>query len=191
MADFVVVTTTSTSLNFLIYVQNLYLSQKQRGQSRFPSYRVPYFVFHEQFEENFRQLWATILAEMNENPVNDLKFFYEQKDVLAAQLFNGQAVGSVKFEDVYQTFQNWWGSFVGSFAIERAADDKMSQLYTDLTMKYAVDFDQLTVSILYDDYVFASHETPYEMKITSIPEIYLRYEDVVARIVGDVIVEGE
>lgn len=191
MANLLVVTTTSTSLNFLIYVQNLYLSQKEQGKNRFPSYRVPYSIFHENFEDNFRQLWVTVLKQISENPENDAKFFYEEKEVFGHTLCNGEAISTVKFEDIYRTFQNWWGSFAGGFAIERAAGDKMSQLYFDLTNKHEVNLEKITMSILYDDCVFAAHQTMQTMAITSVPEVYRRYGDVVDRVLGEVIAAGD
>lgn len=184
MVNGILQTTTSTSLNFLIYVQNLYLSQRELGKHRFPSYRVPFSVFHENFEENFQELWETIVNSLKENHDNDLKLFYEQKALFSERLFGEQAVYSVKFEDVYRTFQNWWGSFAGSFAIERAADDKVSQLYHELTTARNGLTNKWTMSILYDDCAFASHKRMETLTITSIPEIHIRYADVVERMLA-------
>lgn len=182
MANFTLKTTTSTSLNFLIYIQNLYLSQRENGKNRFPSYRVPFSVFHEDFEANFHLLWETILEKMKENPDSDTQIFHEEKALFSTKLFNEQAVSAVKFEDIYRTFQNWWGSFAGSFAIQRAADDKVNQLYVELTTTQQASVNQFVVSILYDDCVFTEHKTTPTWAITSIPEIYIRYQDVVDRI---------
>lgn len=183
MTNFTLVTTTSTSLNFLIYVQNLYSSQKERVKNIFPSYRVPVSIFNDNFEESFCELWDKIVEALEENTENDMKLFYEQKTLFCKYLFNEQAVSTVKFEDIYRTFQNWWGSFAGSFAIERAADDKVSQLYFELTNGEREPLlESFSVSILYDDCVFAEHKKTATMAITSIPEIYIRYTDVVDRI---------
>lgn len=175
---------TSTSLNFLIYIQNLYLSQRESGDNRFPSYRVPFAVFHERFEENFKDLWEIISTRMEENPTVDQQLFYEEKELFSSHLFNNQAVFAVKFDDIHRTFQNWWGSFAGSFAIGRAADNKISQLYAELAQKYSEkEFaNKISVSILYDECMFADLNNSHSFIITSIPEIYRRYSDVIDRI---------
>ncbi|MER2105978.1 MAG: hypothetical protein ABS949_03485 [Solibacillus sp.] len=111
-----------------------------------------------------------------------MQLFHEEKELFSTKLFNEQAVSAVKFEDIYRTFQNWWGSFAGSFAIQRAADDKVSQLYVELTTMHEASTNKLTVSILYDDCVFAEYKKISTLTITSIPEIHIRYQDVVDRI---------
>lgn len=184
MADFTLTTNTSISLNFLIYLQNLYLSQLDREKNRFPSYRVPFSIFHEDFEKNFNALWEDVVSRIEANEVNDYKLFHEDKTLFSKSLFNEQAVSSVKFEDIYRSFQNWWGSFAGSFAIGRAADDKVSQLYHELANQQGekVAAEKLYISILYDDCILAQLDKTEKINITSIPEIHIRYKDVVKRL---------
>lgn len=182
MANFTLKTSASTSLNFLIYIQNLYLSQRESGKSRFPSYRVPFSIFHENFEENFQLLWETIFAKIEEKPERDQDIFHKEKEQFVTKLFNEQAASLVKFEDIHRTFQNWWGSFAGNFAIERAADDKMSQLYYDLTNTQQRTEGELAVSILYDDCAFSVPKTMQNGLIVSIPEMYVRYSEVIERL---------
>lgn len=80
-------TEASYALNFLAYIQNIFLNQKS-GQEE---YRFPYilskYIVKEDFELRYKELWDEIRQKVSEDPENDMKIFYEEKDLFHQRLF--------------------------------------------------------------------------------------------------------
>ena len=62
--SFTIHTNASHCLNFMIYIQNIYLNQKEKtGNLRFP-YIARQFNFSTNFEANFKELWHTLRKQI-------------------------------------------------------------------------------------------------------------------------------
>jgi len=63
---------TPYTLNFLIYLQNIYLNQKQREeQFKFP-YLTEMIRFYDDFEMKFKELWEDISIKLSEDDGNSI-----------------------------------------------------------------------------------------------------------------------
>lgn len=66
----------SYSLNFLVYIQNLFLNRNQnKDEWKFP-YLPSRCVFQEDFEMRYREVWNEGARRISENPINVLEIFH-------------------------------------------------------------------------------------------------------------------
>ncbi len=68
-------TEASYTLNFLIYLQNIYLNQNRYDDFKFP-YHSSQIAFKKEFEVEFRSLWNKFSQEIAEHHRNDMKLFH-------------------------------------------------------------------------------------------------------------------
>lgn len=126
-------TETSFALNFLIYIQNIFLNQSRNEEDlRFP-YSSTKIAFKEDFELKYEELWTEISQRISDDTKNDIRTFYEEKDLFFQRLFSIDTDSFQNFNEIYKTFKVWWNSFVGRFSIERSVDEMGQKLYWDLS----------------------------------------------------------
>lgn len=176
-------TDASTSLNFLIYIQNIFLNQNRKtNKFKYPNFTVPPFLFKPNFENCFRTLWNDVCQGIDKDVSNDFllgDFYYHE-------LFNANEENLQKFNEIRQSFQIWWGSLAGQFSIESSIDEPRDLLYRDLKIlfdKYNFSPKQLiSVYVIYDDYVFETGPaTPYFI-VVSISTFYIHYKNLLGEI---------
>ncbi|MEI3614811.1 hypothetical protein [Pseudogracilibacillus sp. SO30301A] len=142
----------SFSLNFLIYIQNIFFNQNQKDL-RFP-YLSTRIEFNEDFKLNYKELWNEISQGISNNNKNDLKIFYEEKDLFYQRLFVVDADNLKNFNEICKTFKVWWDSPAGHFSIERSVDEIGYRLYWDLAnllaQKGIEPQKELNISLIYD-----------------------------------------
>ena len=61
--SFTIHTNAPHCLNFMIYIQNIYLNQKKKENLKFP-YIARQFNFSTNFEANFKELWHSLRKQM-------------------------------------------------------------------------------------------------------------------------------
>lgn len=75
--SFTIHTNTPHCLNFMIYIQNIYLNQKGKKEN----FRFPYIAktlhFSSDFETNFKELWHSLRKQIA-NDRYDLQFFMKK-----------------------------------------------------------------------------------------------------------------
>jgi hypothetical protein len=178
-------TDTSFTLNFLIYIQNIYLNQnRNEDDQRFP-YLSTKMMFKDDFEIKYKELWDEVLQKIFSSD-NDLKIFYEDKDLLYQKLFENSTESSKSFNEVYKAFQVWWGSFAGRFSIERSVDETGHKLYVDLTnwlMQIGKSPQRrLHISLVYDECVLANLPVSSYLAVIPTKEFFINYKELVPRI---------
>lgn len=147
---------TSFSLNFLIYIQNIFLNQNQNQNKR--DLRFPYLLtgieFSDDFKLKYKELWNEISQRVFNNNDNDLKIFYKEKDLFYQRLLVVDSANLDNFKEIYKTFKVWWESPAGYFAIERSVDEVGHRLYWDLATLLAKKGiepqKELNISLIYD-----------------------------------------
>ena len=82
--SFTIYTNASHCLNFMIYIQNMYLNQKKTGNLRFP-YIARQFNFSTNFETNFKELWHSLRKQIA-NERYDLQIFHEENHIFYEKL---------------------------------------------------------------------------------------------------------
>ena len=181
----VIETDTSFTLNFLIYIQNIYLNQnRNEGEPRFP-YLSTKMVFKEDFEIRYKALWSEVSQKIFTSD-NDMKICYEDKDLFYQKLFENSSDNLKSFNEVYKTFQVWWGSFAGRFSMERSVDETSHTLYVDLTnwlmQRGKTPLKRLHISLIYDECVLANTPVSSYLAIIPIRDFFINYKELVPRI---------
>lgn len=153
-----IVINTPYTLNFMIYIQNCYMNERERGLAenvKFPYYNEP-FTFQPDFEVQFQQLWEELAEKVADSKFNEMKLFYEQKNMFKERLLNGEPA----FEQLFKSFDSWWSSLAGRYAVERATDGPVQTIYNELSVlvknEQIVPVKALHISALYDRCAFVN-----------------------------------
>lgn len=176
----------SYSLNFLIYIQNVYLNQKQQKEQ----FKYPYYLakltFKEDFVLNFKELWGSVAQRISEDDLNDIKIFYDEKDAYYQALFEETANSSNEFQELYKSFQVWWDSLAGKLSVERAVDKLGYNLYREmaeaLLQKGIVPQKYFSLSLIYDECELATSERISYFAVIPIDDFHLHSKELVPKL---------
>ncbi|ASN05801.1 hypothetical protein [Virgibacillus necropolis] len=176
----------SSALNFLIYIQNIFLNQNpNEDELRFP-YFSKRIAFKKDFELKYEELWNEVSQKVFDDNVNDVRIFYEEKDLFYQSLFEIDACSFKEFSEIHKTFQVWWNSFAGSFSLERSVDEVGQKLYVDLTnslsQRKIEPCSELHISLLYDECLLANPEVTSNFAILPVKEFFIKYKDLVRKL---------
>lgn len=179
-------TDTSFALNFLIYIQNIFLNQSRNEEDlRFP-YLSTKIAFKEDFELKYEELWTEISQKISDDSKNDLRAFYEEKDLFFHRLFSIDTDSFKNFIEIYKTFKVWWNSFVGFFSIERSVDEMGQKLYWDLSnllvQKAKEPKKELNISLIYDDCLLANAQFTSYFAVLPISDFFVKYKELVPKL---------
>ncbi len=179
------VTDTSFALNFLIYIQNIYLNQNEEKEKlRFP-YLSTKMAFKDDFEIQYKELWEEVAERIGNDNINGPTPFYGEKDLFYQRLFVNDEVSLMDFHETYKTFEVWWNSFTGYFTIERSIDEKGQQLYEDisdfLVQKGMEPKSRLKISLIYDESLLADTQFSSYFAVLPIKEFFVHYEELVSK----------
>ncbi|MED2040987.1 hypothetical protein P4V58_28380 [Bacillus wiedmannii] len=180
--SFTIHTNTSYCLNFMIYIQNIYLNQKENKENlRFP-YIAKQVNFSTDFEANFKELWHTLRKQIN-NDRYDLQIFYEENHIFYEMLFDTQLCNEESFKELVCSFKVWWTSIAGQHSLECSVSGYSTQLYNDLVLYVQQNeiepLQQLHINLLYDDCVFVKNNTTSYAAILPTKRFFINYRDVV------------
>ncbi|MFL1663812.1 hypothetical protein ACPCHR_06035 [Bacillus bombysepticus] len=180
--SFTIHTNASHCLNFMIYIQNMYLNQKEKkGNLRFP-YITKTLHFSTDFKTNFKELWLT-LRKQTANDRYDLQIFHEENHIFYEKLFNTQLCNEDSFKELVCSFQVWWTSIVGQLSLERSVDEYGQQLFNDLVLYLKQNeiepLQQLHISLLYDDCLLVKENISSYSAILPTKTFFINYRDVV------------
>ncbi|MEB9164059.1 hypothetical protein [Bacillus thuringiensis] len=175
-------TKTPHCLNFMIYIQNIYLNQKGKKEN----FRFPYITktlhFSTDFKINFKELWLT-LRKQTANDRYDLQIFHEENHIFYEKLFNTQLCNEDSFKELVCSFQVWWTSIVGQLSLERSVDEYGQQLFNDLVLYLKQNeiepLQQLHISLLYDDCLLVKENISSYSAILPTKTFFINYRDVI------------
>ena len=181
--SFTIHTNTSYCLNFMIYIQNIYLNQHENKENlRFP-YIARQLNFSTDFEDHFKDLWHTLRKQIP-NDRYDLQIFYEENNIFYEKLFDNQLCNEESFKEILYSFKVWWTSIAGQHSLEWSVSEYSRQLYNDLVLYLKQNeiepLQQLHISLLYDDCVFAKENISSDSAILPTKAFFIGYRDVVA-----------
>lgn len=179
---------TPFTLNFLIYLQNIYLNQKQKGeQFKFP-YLTELILFCDDFEVKFKELWEDISIEISEDASNgvDLNLFNDEKNLFYEKLFIPNSDSLKTYNEIHIGFRVWWSSYAGSFSVERAIDDPSHNIYMELTNSLKKNEiepkKQLNISLIYDECLLSNTEFYSYFTVLSIANIHANHKELVFKL---------
>lgn len=179
---FTIHTNTSHCLNFMIYIQNMYLNQKEKKENlRFP-YIAKQLNFSTDFEANFKELWHTLRKKITDDKY-DSQIFYDENYIFYEKLFDTQLCNEDSFKELVYSFKVWWTSIAGQLSLEWSISEYSTQLYNDLVLYLKQNqiepLQQLHISLLYDDCVFTKDNITSYSAILPTKHFFMSYSDVV------------
>lgn len=174
------------SLNFLVFLQNIFLNQNQNKEEfKFPYIPIKY-IFKEEFESCFKKLWDEVSQRISEHPMNDIKIFKEEKELFYRRLFKESDDNLAIYTEIYQSYKIWWDSFAGRFSVERSIDDKGQKLYIDLTNslleKEIAPQKELNISLIYDECLIVNVEVSTYFAVLSTKDFFVKYKELVPKL---------
>ncbi|MBA9029437.1 hypothetical protein [Peribacillus huizhouensis] len=178
-------TEASCALNFLIYIQNIYLNQNLSKEE----YKFPYFPlkvdFKEEFELKYKELWGEISQRISDHHSNGVKIFHEKKDLYFQSLFIDNKDSYKNYSEIYQTFRVWWDSLAGGFSIERSIDEKSEKLYVELAnsliQREIVPQKELNIYLVYDECLLNLEVSSY-FAVLSVKDFFVKYKELVPKL---------
>lgn len=174
------------SLNFLVYIQNIFLNQsKGKEEFKFP-YTSTKYIFQEEFELRFKKLWDEVLKRISEHPINDMKIFKDEKGLFYQRLFVEGDENLKNYTEMYQSFKIWWDSFAGRFSVERSIDEKGQKLYVELAnslKQRGVELQKdLSISLIYDESSLSDlGGSPY-FAVIPIKDFFIKYKELLSKL---------
>ncbi|MEC1523925.1 hypothetical protein P9D43_18150 [Neobacillus niacini] len=179
-------TDTSFSLNFLIYIQNIFLNQNENEEDlRFP-YLSTRITIKEDFELKYEELWNEISQRIYDDNKNDVRTFYEEKDLFYQRLFVMDDDSFKNFNEIHKTFKVWWNSFAGRFSIERSIDEMGQKLYWELAnslvQREIEPKKELNISLIYDECLLANAQISSYFAVLPIKDFIVNYKDLVPKL---------
>ncbi|WP_042148281.1 hypothetical protein [Paucisalibacillus sp. EB02] len=175
-------------LNYLIYLQNIYLNQKQREeQLKFP-YFSEMIMFNANFEMQFKELWDDVLNRISRDEGNsiDIKIFHEESYLFYKKLLIHNSDSLKIYNEIYKGFRVWWSSLAGSFSVERSIDDPSNHLYDELTnylRKNEIEpKKQLNISLIYDECLLANTGGYSYSAVHSIKDFIVNKEELLLKL---------
>ncbi|MCR6792879.1 hypothetical protein ACTT1L_01780 [Bacillus sp. FH] len=180
--SFTIHTNAPHCLNFMIYIQNIYLNQKEKKENlKFP-YIARQFNFSTNFEANSKELWHSLRKQMA-NDKYDSQIFYDENHIFYENLFDNHLCNKELFKELICSFKVWWTSIAGQLSLEWSVSDFSRQLYEDLVLyikqHQIKPLQQLHISLLYDDCVFVKNNTTSYSAILPTKHFFINYRDVV------------
>ncbi|MFZ3578773.1 hypothetical protein [Virgibacillus sp. DJP39] len=175
-------------LNFLIYIQNIYLNLKF---DRIEEYKFSYIptreiLFRQDIELGFEKLWNDVSQEVSLHPINGTKIFHEEKELFYKSLFKDRADSLKVYNEIYDTFKVWWNSLAGQFSIERSIGEKGKKLYTDLANSFKQkgneDKKEINIYLIYEECRLGEVFATANFAVVSIREFYINYKELVAKL---------
>lgn len=176
----------SYTLNFLIYIQNIYLNQN-KNDFKFP-YLSKKLLFNESFENNYRILWQGVTKDlMGDDPTADIKYFFDKKELFYNELIVEDEENLEVFKAVYSRFETWWDSVVGKYTIEKSVDEEARRLYTDLSNWFIenkkLPKKRLCIQLIYDECLLTRDSEECHVTIIPIQDFSVRYKELLPEII--------
>jgi hypothetical protein len=176
----------SYSLNFLVYVQNIFLNQNDNKDNwKFP-YPLTTCEFRKDFLLQYRDLWTKVTKSISENRDIDQDIFYNEKHLFYHELCDVNVDNLTAFDQIYDSFFTWWTSLAGGFSIERAMGETIEHIYHDISTilleEKIIPKKPLHINFIYDNSIIEDLTSFSYFAVLSIYDCILHYKEAVARI---------
>jgi hypothetical protein len=166
------------SLNFLIFLQNIFLNQTghRNGRLLFPYLDSSQWgiLDHENFNRAFKEVWKEII-QRNLDRRFDHNGILEEQKLLFLKLFERQA--NYGYIESSKAFYAWWDGIAGKIAVERVFDDdSMNKIYLELASSVETSFEhnRLAIDLVYDRPVLSEPCNAPWYQVLPIEDIFLK-----------------
>ena len=186
--ELLMITDAPYTLNFMIYIQNIYLNQNHNLES----YKHPLLSSQVYFNENFileyKDLWNEMIEKLAKPQCNDMEIFYVEKDLFYERLFIRNTDSLKIYTEIYNTFEVWWNSLAGQFAVERFPEAALHSLYIELTQLLTQSDMKiqrhLKISLIYDKCLLAKEEVSSYFAVLPLNDFFINYRDLALKLKG-------
>ena len=188
MNNFTITSLAPYSLNYLVYIQNSFLSRKGEA-NKYPSTHVNWGLLEEAFFcDTFKAVWSEWMRRLSLDYLSDHNGIIEFERELFLRLFNQDSQGKKGFKESKNSFYSWFSSLAGQITIERAFDHMMfyeGDIYNKLASE--INFSDksnhnLLISLIYDDCKLGISEGYYWHSIISLRDLYLDKKSLVTKV---------
>jgi hypothetical protein len=141
------------SLNYLIFVQNIYLNSKNQDRDT-PLF--PYLdsskwgIIDGEFKQTYKEVWEETLNNNNNSGMYDHNGILDFDKALFQKMFEDNETGFFGYSESVKSFLAWWNGIYGKIAIEGVFDDdRMNKIYRELSDTINAN-KRLKIDLIYD-----------------------------------------
>lgn len=183
-------TTAPYSLNYLIFIQNLFLNNNSNNnpQSSFPNFHSSSWGIlpKQRFDIKFKEIWNEVIYKNVQNQYYDSNGVLENDELLYRQLFDRNINGEFGFSESVKLFLSWWNGLYGKIAIERLFDSGGGQeIYNELSKSLILsnlNNSQFKINIIYDKQRLLSTTSSLAYAVVPIQELFLNRTEIVSNL---------
>jgi hypothetical protein len=179
----------SHALNFLVYLQNAFFNKQFTDPMLI---KFPYNSWNNEFHSNsifnkaYKEIWNEVNVKIAENPLNDLQIF-QNKEWFYDKLFQPSKPGLFVFNELYESFKAWWGSFAGQNTLEWSIDnEKHREIYSHLSKVFIEKKTEpqkvFNISLVYDDFPLGELEVMPYYAVVSLKEFHIHREKLLIKL---------
>jgi hypothetical protein len=179
-------TTAPYSLNYLIFIQNLFLNNNNnQQQSLFPDFNSSdWGILPEgEFDIEFKKIWNEVIYKNVQNQYYDNNGVLENDSSFYRQLFDRNVNGEFGFSESVKLFLSWWNGFYGKIAIEGLFESGGGhEIYNELSKSlklYNLNNSQFKINIIYDKQRLFSTTYSLSYAVLPIQELFLNKTEIV------------
>lgn len=166
------------SLNYLVFIQNVFKNSKNRDGIK-PLF--PYvdssrwgLLQNEDFTNIFREIWNEVIHKNNHSSM------LENESTLYQRLFENNENGRFGYSESVKLFVSWWDGIYGNIAIQKVFDDEsMNRIYWELSKSIEPTTDmtinrRLKIDLVYDNQLLAGKMIGSWYVVVPIEDIFVR-----------------
>lgn len=166
------------SLNYLIYVQNIYLNSKNQDRETplFPYVdSSTWGILDDEFEQTYKEVWVETLNNNYSSGKYDHNGILNFDKALFEKLFENNGTGFFGYSESVKSFLAWWDGIYGKIAIEGVFDDdRMNKIYRELSETINAD-KRLKIDLIYDRPVLTGQSESSWYAVLPIEDVF-RYK---------------
>jgi hypothetical protein len=164
------------TLNYLIYIQNIYLNSKNQDNDDplFPYIDSSMWgILDEEFENIFKEVWKEAANKNFQSRMYDHNGILDFDKALYQKLFENNVMGAFGYSESVKSFLAWWNGVFGKIATESVFDnDKINEVYRELSRSLDVN-KRLKIDLIYDKTILTGYTENSWYAVLPIKDIYI------------------
>jgi hypothetical protein len=168
------------TLNFLIFMQNIFLNKNQnRTNLYFPYIDTSEWglLSNNDFLITYKENWEIATKKNASNRLYDHNDILDVDKKLFKRLFECNEKGNYGFSESKKSFLAWWDGIYGKIAIQSVInEDITNKLYKDLSLsiQHKVSPRRLKIDLLYDNPILVDNYSTNWYSTIPIEQLYMR-----------------
>lgn len=177
------------SLNYLIYVQNIYInSEKQNRENPLFPYvdSSTWGLIEDEFKDIFTEVWNEAVNKNGQSGLYDHNGILDLDEQLYQKLFKDNETGLFGYSESVKSFVTWWSGIYGKVSIESVFDEnRLNEVYKELSKSLIVS-KRLRIDLIYDNPVLTENTSSSWYAILPIEDIFnpRKKADVISKLIN-------